>query len=402
MRSIALKLLIVMVALNMVILPLNAKLAVICGYAILLLSAWVPIDLMLNSGNHLSKKQIHLVIAFLAVTLINSALSIFQFQLSDVETVIKAFVSFFAFMLALSVGESTYTERDLNFYFTANQLLSLVFIIYTVIPFGFQRTVVGDYGYLQFTLSMGNPNATATKVMFCVLLLMIQRGISKKAWIRWLNMVLIIGLLYTLYNLESRTALACALLGIVLGTAVNFRVTKKIADICWSIPILFIPVQIVFEQFPALRLLGKSLVTGREELFSDFIVKIATEPHRFILGNFLSYQLQNYHNIFFTILFNFGIVGVVLYYKFWRAESRKLRDQTSKIANYAWIAILAFVVQSATEAAAMSGSFTFGAIIILLNRMTKDTFIVTPGTEERYDLTLKTRRWWKRAGEREL
>ena len=391
MRSLALKLLIAMVALNIVLLPLSATLAVLCGYAILLLSAWVPIDLMLNGGNRLNKKQTNLVLAFLAVTVINSLLSISSLTFANVEPLVKAFVSFFAFLLALSVGESTYTERDLTFYFTVNRLLSLIFVLYTVIPFDFQRTPVGDYGFMQFTLSMGNPNATATKVLFCVLLLVIQIGISKNDWTRWSNALLVVGLLYTIYRLESRTALACAILGIALLVFKKRRVSTRFVNLFWIVPIVFIPIQFLFERFPMLRLLGKSLVTGRQDMFTDFLSQIDESPLEFLLGSFLEHQLANYHNIFFTVLFNFGIVGVALYYCFWYFESRKIGDHTDKLANYAWLALSVFIVQSATEAAAMSGSFTFGAIILLINRLSKDTLILSEEGQRQYDLTIRRR-----------
>jgi hypothetical protein len=222
---------------------------------------------------------------------------------------------------------------------------------------------------------MGNPNGTATKVLFCVMLLAIQFAICNNRKTRFLNGAMIAGILYTLYNLESRTALICAIVGIAM-VLFKFRISERLVKFSWIAPVVFIPVQLLLENVAFLKLLGKSLATGRQDMFTDFIRQIIESPQTYIFGNFAVNRLQNYHNIFFSILFNFGIVGIVLYFLFWREEMKKIKIGDSKIVNGAWIAILMFIVQSVAESASLSGGFIYGTSIIFLVRLAKDRMFV--------------------------
>ncbi len=384
MKSKALKLIMVAQLMYTALLPISSVGSVLMGYALLVLSALLPVELLLCASNKLNRRQCFIVLSFFVVAVANSLISLFSIGFEEYEEIFKAFISFFAFVLAISVDEIKYKRKDLDFIFLINRLTSLVYILYTLLPFGFRYTVANKYGYMQFTLSMGNPNGTATKVLFCVMLLAIQFAICRSRKVRFINGIMIAGLLYTLFMLESRTALICAIIGIVM-MLFKYKISSRVVKLAWIAPMVFIPIQLMLENVAFFKLLGKSLATGRQDMFTDFIRQIIESPQTYVLGNFAVNRLQNYHNIFFSILFNFGVVGVVLYFMFWREEIKKIRDVNSKVSNCAWIVIFLFIVQSVAESASMSGAFIYGTSIIILSRLAKDRMVDDSCTGEVLD-----------------
>ena len=390
MKSIMLKIQVMSMLLNVVLMPISSALAVIFGYICLISSALLPMELIRYKGNHVRRKQFLIIFTFVIIIILNSWKSFLEIQNEEMENVMKSCISFFSFTMSICVGGISYRENDLKFYFQIVRLFSIVFILYTILPFGFQYTTIGKYGYQQFTLSMGNPNATATKILFCITILVIEVGIINNVWVRRSDIVLILCLLYTIIKLESRTALLCALTCIVSGILLKVKVKKWMINMVWIIPLAFIPVQILFQEISMLEFMNKSLASGRDTLFSEFINQIKLSPLSFILGDFGANQLSNCHNIIFTLVYNFGFVGTGLYFVFWKNENERFKASISNVSNYAWLGWLVFVIHSMAEAAPMSGAFTFAPMIIVLNRMTKDRMLVIDGSEIRYDLEVKT------------
>ena len=371
MGSKVLKLLVTTFVLHMLVSPISQTIAVVLGYAILFLSIALPFDLFAMSKGEVNYKQLRLFCGFVVIIIGAFLFSFLGLDSSEYETLLKAMISFVAFLASIMISPTEYGDNDLQFFYKINRFAAIVLILYTVLPLSFRYTIVNAYGQMQFTLSMGNPNATASKVMFIFFLLMIQfeQSISKKD--KKINLCLMIGLLYVLFWLESRTALLCSIIGAVL-MFVKYRVTVRMANLIWLVPLLFIPIQLIFEKVPLLKFLGKSLASGRNTMFAKFISQITESPFRFILGDFGMYQLENYHNIFFSLVFNFGIVGLTMYYFFWRIESKNIELATSNISNVAWIAIMMFITQSSAESATMSGAFVYSVMIIFLARLSKD------------------------------
>lgn len=390
MRCIFLKILIVSVLLNLLIMPLNTSLAAMCGYISLLSTVLLPVELLWYKKNYIDKKQFTIIAIFAVIVLFNSRKSFLNLRRSEVENVIKAVVSFFTFLIALSVGNIQYSQKDLRFYFFVVRLFAIILILYTIIPFDFQYSIVNEYGNRQFTLSMGNPNATATKIIFCIILLCIENRILKNKYLKGFNLLLIVGLFYVIWMLQSRTALFCSLIYIIYSVALKLEVQKWMMNVVWSIPLLFIPLQLFFAENSDFEILGKSLASGRQEIFSDFFDLISASPFRFILGDFIENQLSNGHNIYFTIIFNFGFIGLILFILFWNNENKTFKECTV-IANDARMAWIVFVIHAMAEAAVLSGAFTFSVILILLNRMTKDKILENPKESLRYDFFAKKR-----------
>ena len=330
MKSKILKLLMLVSLAYTVILPFGGIFAKLFGYLFVILSILLPADLLLKGSAFLNKKQARLIGVLLVVAILNSFGDIFHCD--EWEEVIKSGIAFFACLISISIKSGECSESDINFYFIVNRLIAIVYILYTIIPFSFQYIKINRYGGLQFTLSMGNPNATATRVMFCMCLLLIQFAVLKKLRGKILNIALIAGLTYTLQLLACRTALVCCILGAFL-MLFKKRVTKRFLNLAWIAPVLFISLQLILEQYSTISLLGKSFVTGREILYTDFINMIVEDPFQFVMGNFIENKLENLHSIVFSMLFNFGLVGVISYYLFWRAESQYITDNSNIFSN---------------------------------------------------------------------
>lgn len=386
MSCISLKILVVSMMLNMLTMPISSVLAIIFGYVALISSVMLPIELLRYNGTCINKRQLHIIFALVIIICLNSFISLTAIRVNELEDVIKALFSFFSFLLAIAAKDVMYTEKDLKFFFSLTRIFAFVLILYTVIPFDFRYVTVNNYGNIQFTLSMGNPNATATKILFALMLLGIENSILKNKYWRWCNVALIAGLLNTILLLQSRTALVCALIFLIYHMLLKFRIRKWMTDWVWIIPIIFIPIQLTLSRFPLWQILDKSLSSGRETMFVDFIELISSSPLQFVFGDFAENKLSNTHNIIFAMIFNFGFIGLILFLRFWKIESRNVEGSTTKIAQYAWVGWIVFVIHSMAEAAVLSGSFTFGAILILLNRMTKDQMVVNSGLETNYDL----------------
>ncbi len=388
MKSVALKISFVTMILNILVMPFSGTISILFGYLCLVTTALVPFELLYNSGNRLNKKQFVIMLAFLVIMFLNSPSSFLEIQMGDLENIIKAIVVFIAFLVSISVSGVTFSIKDLQFYFDIIRGASIVFILYTILPFGFRYTPVDEYGNVQLTLSMGNPNATAAKLLFFVIMLLIETSLLKNKRKRRLNGLVIIGLLYTLFRFESRTSFICAVLITVLIVVVQMRVKSWMAKTAWLIPALFIPIQLLLAKIPGFVFLNKTVSSGREDLYTAYISDILSSPAKYIFGDFFGNQLENNHNVVFTFLLNFGIVGCVLYYLFWKIEIDSLNKISTKIENYSWLAIIVFIVHSMAESAVMSGSFTFGILAILLNRMNKDRLDVTPYLNEKYNIYL--------------
>ena len=397
MRCISLKVFVVSMLFNLLVMPFGTTLAVVCGYVSLLASILFPVELMHYNRGCINKKQFRIILIFAMIACVNSYMSLTAISMKELENVIKALISFFTFLISIAAKDIFYTDRDLKFYFSVIRIFAVVIILYTLIPFGFQYTIINTYGEKIFTMSMGNPNATATKIMFAIMLLCIETRISQNNYLRACNVALIGGLIYTVIKLQSRTVFLCIVVYVIYCVLLRFPIKKWMTIWIWIVPVIFIPIQLMLPRFPLWDFFDKTLTTGREILFADFLKLITSSPLQVVFGDFAEYQLGNSHNIIFSMIFNFGFVGLILFFVFWIIESCDAEGAMNKVTQSAWIGWIVFVIHSMAEAAALSGAFTFGAIIIVINRLTKDQMIVCQDSELKFDLPLADRR--KKEGE---
>ncbi len=387
MKSKILKLAFSTMMLNIIVLPISNFLSILFGYLCFIFSLILPFDLM-RHVEKINKKQFLLILMLILIVICNSVTILFKEQNVALENPIKMLSVFCTFLLAISVEKTSYFLKDLCFYFRLTRIVSVFLIIYTIFPWDFRYTIIDKYGNLQFTMSMGNPNATAVKVLFCVTIILIEFCILKDDNKKKVNLLIILGLMYTLSKLQSRTSFICALILLFIVLLLRLRIRRWMVSVVWIVPIVFVFIQRLLTKIHLLSLFNKPIESGREVLYFNYIDDVFESPVSFVLGNFMNNQLANNHNVFFTILLNFGMIGCIIYFLFWKNETCNLNIFSTKIANYAWCALSVFIIHSMAESAMMSGCLTFGICIVLINRMTKDDLILTAEDKD-YEINFK-------------
>ena len=377
MSSISLKLLMLFWALNKVFLPLNGSIAVLFGYAIIAFSIILPLEILFLGSRTKRMPTIQLMVVLLFFVLLLAGM-IFDFRNDQVQLNRDSVISlilFFGMFFAMMADEGKYQKIDLYVLFAINMFMSLVFIAYTILPFDFTYEY-DKYGTPNFTLSMGNPNATSICVMFCIILLVLQIFMVSKMW-RIIPLLMTVLLLNTLWLLQSRTAFACIVCFLLLALILKVRLKRKWFLCAFAVPPLFIPIQFYLEKFTDVSVNGKGLATGRQGLFTDYIETILNEPFQYLFsGAFGVHHLSNAHNSAFSLIVNFGLIGLFLFYAFWCMETKKMKfSHPGEQSRVAIVALFVFIVHSMAEASVMTGALGYGFMPILLVRLVKDSMI---------------------------
>ena len=143
------------------------------------------------------------------------------------------------------------------------------------------------------------------------------------------------------------------------------------------IAIAFLFIQIQLADYSELELLGKSIASGRDEMFSEYLSTIKSNPIDYVIGNLFSHQLRNYHNGPLSLIMNFGYIGYICYLVFWLSETRQLinRPNISSMQRLAIALLMIYFIHSASEAGPTLGTIPYGTQLVLTVRIAKDRFI---------------------------
>lgn len=361
--------------LNALFRPLNGQLTIVFGYITILLSLIYPFVAAHNSGMLLIDKRTLLLVIVLIISMISSLGSIGTI---GTDNAVISIISLIAFYWSLSISGTKEQSVYIQDICRANYFLCAILLVFGYGPFGFKYTEVGVWGYKIFTMGLGNPNTVSVYVMFSMMLLLIQTGIAKNRIQTFINILLIASLFYLLILLSSRTVVACVILLLT-----EYVVAKRGNHIRYYwIFILACPIiMIVIQQFLGnsvigLTLLGKAIETGRSNMFNTVISDIKSNPMGFIFGKVFSYQFENLHNAPLTIVANLGFIGLIVYLTIWFKKIKSLNEIcNNKIRVIALYSILAFIIQSSSEALLMVGSIPYGVMVIIIDRIAKGEII---------------------------
>ncbi|NLK93453.1 MAG: hypothetical protein GX273_10150 [Bacteroidales bacterium] len=286
-----------------------------------------------------------------------------------------ALCSFFAFYLSLSYNEKKeYKLLKFKDILIVSYILAFVFIIYTFGDFSFKYREINEYGALQFTMGLGNPNAVSFYVLFACMILLINILTTKSNIQKLFDFVLIGFMAYILLLLRSRMVLLCLAIAIF---ALFFKKKKKantiIAGIMMTIPIAAVPFLLYQNtKLKSLELLGKAVDTGRYEIYSEFLNELKSAPLQYIFGNFKKYAFYNLHNGPMSIIATIGIVGFILYMIFWINEIKNItKNMQSRYQTVAYVFILLFFLHSASEAMSVIGTIPYSIFILLIVKIAK-------------------------------
>ena len=370
----ALKWMMLTMTINIALLPWGTSLTVMAGYATIILTVIATI-----AGNK-GKTQIELhkgtvaIMLFFVIMCLNMIIDADKISLN--LDFFKIIACFFLTYTLINTKPQIHRTKDLADIFRINKLLSWVFIAYTFVPFSFRYTVANNWGATIFTMGMGNTNGTSIMVMFCIALRCLELRQDKKIFFKIVDAVAVLALLYTLILLQSRTAVASMILVIICTFLRRLNLKKWYITIILLIPVAYFILQIAMRNVSDIMILGKALNTGRGEFFLELAERVKAEPFKYILGSVPEHMLSNYHNTPIAIISNFGYVGFVLYFMFWRSHlTQMIEDSTGNMfQTTALVVLCAFVVHSSAEAAPMVGSLPYASAIVLITRLAKDRF----------------------------
>lgn len=371
----ALKMIMLSFAVNIILMPWGTGLTMIAGYITILLSYALPFTDILSDLHIRFQRDGKAVLMVGLILLISVVLSIRDSQL-DVDY-FRDILAFLCMYWAIAIPGKTYSRRNLKGIFAINKLLSMVFIIYTIGPFPFKYTMNADWGYMEFTLGMGNPNGTALNIMFCIALLVIEIA-QEGYWLRrWIKMAMVAFLIYDVVLLASRTVLVCAVLIVAMIWLKRLPIRAWYVDVAIAIMFIFVLLQMWLGTKTEILVLGKTVASGRQNLYKGFIDSIIEEPWKFVFGAVGDYRLTNAHNAPLAILLNFGVWGLAAFCLFWRTFLRASIFQTdgSYVQRVAIVVLLAYVIYSSAEAGPMLGMILYSAPLLVISRLAKDCFI---------------------------
>lgn len=359
---------------NLAFKPIIPVLSSCSGYIMILCSYLLPLVAIKKSA----KIRVRIMVVYLILwTLIIFAAAVVSFHDLNFD-LIKNLLLLLSTYYAISISPQKFSNKDLRHIFLIGKLLSLLLIAYAYLPFSFRYPVVNEWGGTQFTMGLGNQNATSITIMFCISLLLLGCIRFPSTRNRVISYLMIAALMGALVKLQCRTVVACCLLLLVIYFFKDVPVKKIMVTAALLIPVLFIFVQIWLGTLDSsIEIMGKSIATGRQKMFAETLNSMIANPFDYILGSIGKHQLTNLHNAPITIVANFGILGFMAYCGFWKTELNALTDsvQCASMQKFATFIMLLFVIHSAAEAGVMLGAVMYGTQLVILDRLAKDQFV---------------------------
>ncbi len=367
-----LKIIMLAYALNAVLLPWGSSFSKYPGYVTIIATILFPL-LTVEKGakfKFFQEKKAFFYLCMVAIL----ALIVGLIDTKMDQNFILAVLGFISLYASLSIDASIFTKKDLEQMFAINKCLSLVYVLYAFGPFSFKYSSYDEWGNTWFTLGFSNPNTTGAYVMFCVAMLVIEITYENQWWRKTINLGLISGLIYIIYMTESRTALICSF-ALVLAIIMIKRIPLKAwyTDVALVLMMAFIFIQIWVASKSDATFLGKSVASGRQNMYTTFIQELIEKPWRFIIGSVGTYRLENAHNVAFAVVRNFGFLGLICFIAFWKSMIKGCMTTVGCSTNRAAIwALLIYIVYSSAEAAPLIGMIPHGTPILIIGRLAKD------------------------------
>ncbi len=320
----------------------------LCGYFITLL----PIALLLLNffkSYHIKKIDLLVIVSIFYQLLIVLTDIVFG-SCEDITATIAQISTSFSLQVILYIDEYlTINKRIIKIFLVFNIIISCLFIFMSFSDIAYKY---GNSTLQWLTLNLGNSNYTAVMLLgnFCILILTLYY--TRKTIYRVFVFALSIGIFILLYKTNSRTSLVIGCL-FLLCWLFRVRIKNWYVALCTAAPILFCIIYICAGNIDVLReltILGKPIFSGRIELWSTMFEEFYTGPMSLLFGNYNVMRLQNAHNSFLVQFFNYGIIGVILYYSSIYCCLKRLNKKVcGRISSIAMLTILAFLLTGMAE-----------------------------------------------------
>lgn len=271
----------------------------------------------------------------------------------DIDTIISI-ISIISYLgLVATSDEILINKKLLNLLYFGSIFLSLVFIIYSFMPFAYST----DEGHYSPFLTLGMHNSNAAGVyIFLVYSLIIITLQSRRNKI--VPVILALCLLYLIYLTNSRAVFVASILLPVISLVRHRKLPNLVILIACLIPFLFVPAYLALnEVMDNIDIMGKTLFSGRQETFIKYIESIHY-PYQVVFGSFRTFIFQNAHNGPLAIFVSIGTIGILGFYgTFLYTLLKSNNSATSQTATYAIIVILTCFIHSCGEAVLFLGGF---------------------------------------------
>lgn len=275
---------------------------------------------------------------------------------------INGFYLYITFIMSICVcSKINISKQTFDFIAVINRIIAILFIIYSFTPIATRQYYEGANRvaeYFVFNLDNSNMAGIYLFCIYCVNLIFCKS--SKKVYI---NIVILAAVMYLIYKTNTRTCFFSA----IAVTAIYLfwrkkQVNKVIIALCALFPIAFIFIYLYLFNvgYEDIEIMGKSLFSGREEVFVSYMNHIDSFVE-ILIGDYTELPLQNAHNAPLAIFCGIGAIGTVAtYYIILKNLNHK---EISQVGNIAVICILCCFIQSCGEAALFLGGFP-GAIFM--------------------------------------
>lgn len=323
----------------------------------------------------LNRKMYSKQFLLFAVILISLVMSLMYTQ-GGIGSAI-AFIIPFLFLWGLQSISLTSSDEKII------RILSM-FMVY----FLFARSFSYDLNWWYDRDTIINPNTLAQFSVFAYTYFAAFYNPKKKIR-KVLSFVLLIMSIFSCINYSSRGSLGAIIAYMLVSMLIN-KINKKQIIIYFIILVvlstLFPFVYIyLYENNETATILGKSLFTGREEIWGALLKKLNENPLNWFLGlgsnvN-IGKDVLNVHNTPFSIIVDFGILGFILYYCYILYIIVKLRHYDLKtkkliLGFFSTTIVLGFTEVTTMWPVSVAMAFcSLGLAIANQNKVSKDNSI---------------------------
>ena len=242
----------------------------------------------------------------------------------------------------------------------------------------------GDYGITKISeLTLGLPNPNQAGIYLTVVFLVLMIAFFSMSKFRFLFLVNA-GIVFILIFLtKSRTAIIlCALLSIIAAFRFRYVVANWMKKFVWIVPILmFVFLMTAEEIYSSIVIMEDAFDTGRVEVYTGALETLNIENIWF--GNYLEYSQQNLHNIFVSVLVEYGVIVATLYFLYMYVKTRgvllnfDLNGQCVGLLSFCFV-----VIYSSMEAALFINGSAYAMLVFLV-------FYLSVPEEPDYDLEVQ-------------
>lgn len=297
-------------------------------------------------------------------------LSVFITEMSFSGENIYHLTSFLIFVLLIISQNSIKINKSmLNYIYFFSVISAVVFIIYSQ----------GSYAYWngkdfvdRLTLGLYNANFTGMMLFFIYSLIIIT---MKHRKYKFLSLLIEICLLYLIFLTGSRTSLLAAIFISIMSYTTIGKIKNIVIFLVCLIPFVFVKLYLdLYSYSDTIFLFGRTLFSGRQETFVQFLDLIKT-PINIFIGNIGACCFANAHNAPLSIFASIGILGTFFYYFILIKKIIELnKNANTNIAKISIIVILSCFVHSSGEAGCFMGAFPITVFLY--------TFFILAGTKE--------------------